>query len=106
MTTIFKKRRNDMVRGTQRKVIVVKDTKSGIFDEAYFIVKNSADSAHLTTSDMVSEADRIISNCAVSSYNNEKKESEKYLRPLWFFIGILCCDVFLAAVLALGSFYL
>lgn len=95
-----------MVRGTQRKVIVVKDTKSGIFDEAYFIVKNSADSAHLTTSDMVSEADRIISSCAAGGYTNEKKESEKYLRPLWFFVGVLCCDVFLSAVLALVSFYL
>lgn len=95
-----------MLKGTQRKVIVIKDTKSGIFDEAYFMVKNSADSAHLTTSDMVFEADRIITSYTLKSGDDEKKEPEKYLRPLWFFVGVLCCDIVFAVFLALGSFYL
>ncbi|MBR6644436.1 MAG: hypothetical protein IKL21_01555 [Clostridia bacterium] len=88
-----------MLKGTQRKVIVLKDTQSGIFDEAYFIVKKSADSKNLTTNDMVMEAERIIKLSA--SGERETKKSEKLLRPLWFFLGVLCADIiFIISILA------
>lgn len=76
-------RRVDMVKGTQRKVIVLKDTKSGMFDEAYFIVKKSAD-PNLSCRDMTNEAKRISEEFSVK----QKKKSDKYIRPLWFFIGV------------------
>lgn len=92
-----------MLRGTQRKVIVLKDTKSGIFDEAYFIIKNSADSTKLTTNDMVSEANRIIGD---SVTRTEEKKSEKLLRPLWFFIGVFCACIISAAAVLIERNYL
>ena len=94
-----------MLKGTQRKVIVLKDTKSGIFDEAYFIVKNSADSTNLTTHDMVNEANRIITDSVINGTEKEKK-SEKLLRPLWFFIGVFCCAVISALSLIIEYGYL
>lgn len=94
-----------MLKGTQRKVIVLKDTKSGIFEEAYFIVKKSADSAHLTTEDMVSEANRIISDSVINGAENKKKP-EIFLRPLWFFIGVLCCAVLILISMAAEQNYL
>ena len=93
-----------MLKGTQRKVIVLKDTKSGIFDEAYFIVKNSADSKNLTTDDMVSEANRIIDASVTGKY--DEKRSEKLLRPLWFFIGVLCYAIVSVGVIAAEHYYL
>ena len=64
-----------MLKGTQRKVIVLKDTQSGIFDEAYFIVKKSADSKNLTTNDMVMEAERIIKLSASGERETKKQPS-------------------------------
>ena len=87
-------RRIDMVKGTQRKVIVLKDTKSGIFDEAYFIVKTSAD-PNLNRRDMTNEAKRISEEFSV----NQKKKSDKYIRPLWFFIGVAFCSLLCAVLL-------
>lgn len=92
-----------MVKGTQKKVIVIKDTKSGIFDEAYFIVKTSADNA-LQTCDMVSEANRII-NCAITDADSKKIQGTKrsLLRTLWFSLGVLCaCGIFACALAMLG----
>ena len=47
-----------MVKGSQKRVIRLKDTESGIFEEAYFIVKEEAKDVSL--SDLISEANRII----------------------------------------------
>ena len=92
-----------MLKGTQRKVIVLKDTQSGIFDEAYFIVKKSADSKNLTTNDMVMEAERIIT---ASVIRTEEKRSEKLLRPFWFFVGVFCACIVSAVSVIIEKIYL
>lgn len=84
-----------MVKGTQRKVIILKDTKSSIYDEAYFVVKKGAD-PKLTKRDMTNEALRIAEDFSV----NKKKKSDKYIRPLWFFIGVAASGALCAALLA------
>lgn len=94
-----------MLKGAQKKVIIVKDTQSGIFDEAYFIVKNSADHRNLTKHDMVSEAQRIISGSVINS-DEKTKKPEKYLRPLWFFIGMLCSSLIFIVSLLIEQNYL
>ena len=48
-----------MVKGSQRRVIHVKNTKSGIFDEAYFILKEEI-LLSVPENDMINEANRII----------------------------------------------
>ena len=94
-----------MLKGAQKKVIIVKDTKSGIFDEAYFIVKNSADHTNLTKRDMVSEAERIISGSVIND-GEQTKKSENFLRPLWFFIGMLCSSLIFIVSLVIEQNYL
>ena len=101
-----------MLKGTQKKVVIIKDTKSGIFDEAYFILKNNTD-VSVQTRDMVAEANRII-NCSVtenaegdllknSGISLHQKRAEKYIRPLWFSLGVLfCCGIFAATLVLLG----
>lgn len=48
-----------MVTGCQRKIFYVKDTKSRVFSEAYFILRGSADFA-VSDCDLAAEADRIL----------------------------------------------
>lgn len=48
-----------MYKGYKRRVIVVKDTKSRLFDSAYFVLREDASEENVN--DMVKEASRIIS---------------------------------------------
>lgn len=69
-----------MIRGAQKKIVVIKDTKSGIFDEAYFILKNGAEpTGALTFDDMVSECSRIIEGCLLAEKPPEKKKPSRLL---------------------------
>lgn len=47
-----------MYKGYRRKVIVIKDAHSGLFESAYFVVRENAPEDSIR--DMVSEASRII----------------------------------------------
>mgnify|MGYP006966488056 CR=1 FL=1 len=49
-----------MLKGCQKKIIVMKNTGSPMFDEAYFILSENALRAHASERDMISEANRII----------------------------------------------
>ena len=49
-----------MLRGCQKKIIVMKNTGSPMFDEAYFILSENALRAHASERDMINEANRII----------------------------------------------
>lgn len=51
-----------MIKGCQKKIILVKDTKSRYFDSAYFVIKGDLPEAS-TDSDMLAEAHRIIADC-------------------------------------------
>ena len=46
-----------MLKGAQKRMIVVKTADSRIFEEAYFVVKTNYDCEEL---DMVAEAERIV----------------------------------------------
>ena len=52
------RRRMHMVRGCQRQVIVLRGTGSGMFDEAYFILK--PEKTELSAQLMITEANRIV----------------------------------------------
>lgn len=49
-----------MLGGRQRRMFYVKDTKSKLFCEAYFILKDSADMSCVAENDLAAEADRIL----------------------------------------------
>ena len=49
------------MRGYQRRVVFLKDTGSALFEEAYFVMRSDEMAEGKTDKDMISEADRIIS---------------------------------------------
>ena len=49
-----------MVRGYQKRIICLKNTKSRYFDEAYFVVKEDSTNSGVPHSELVEEANRII----------------------------------------------
>lgn len=84
-----------MLRGCQKKIIILKSTGSPIFDEAYFILNdNAAASDRITQSDMVREANRIISE---NDGAVKPPRAGIWQMALWFCAGA----VFAAAAAAL-----
>ena len=62
-----------MVRGCQKKIIYLKNTDSGVFDEAYFLVSDSALGKDMDERDMIAEANRILDECI---FNEERKSTK------------------------------
>ena len=62
-----------MVRGCQKKIIYLKNTDSGVFDEAYFVVSDSALGKDMDERDMIAEANRILDECI---FNEERKSTK------------------------------
>ena len=56
------------MRGYQRRVVFLKDTGSALFEEAYFVMRSDEMAEGKTDKDMISEADRIISE----NFGNKK----------------------------------
>lgn len=60
-----------MIKGTQKKIIHIKDTHSRIFGEAYFILKADL-KADISENEMVREAARIVDENLLSIYCSEQ----------------------------------
>ena len=72
-----------MLKGINKRVIIIKNPESEIFEEAYFIVKNKSIFTQAKENDMVLEANRIISDysrqqkVAVNKSGDNKIKSSK-----------------------------
>ena len=66
-----------MYTGTQKKAIVIKNSRDCMFEAAYFILKD--DMPPVKESEMVREANRILKNNIIGGYfsDTEKKEEKK-----------------------------
>ena len=77
--------------GTQKKAIVLKNSKNCMFEAAYFILKD--DIPPVNESDMVREANKILKNNIIGGYFSDgepSKEKQKGLnRTACFFLGAL-----------------
>lgn len=49
-----------MLGGYQRKLYYIKDTGSKLFREAYFVLREGADTGFVCENDLAAEADRIL----------------------------------------------
>ena len=82
-----------MIKGCKKNVVWVRNTGSEMFDEAYFIVSEKGSERKTTESDMLREANRLISETPSTSYfpkENEKRVKQRILakgRAGWFMIG-------------------
>lgn len=96
-----------MLKGCQRKLILLRDTGSNIFEEAYFVLKADADARqNLSESDMVSEARRIVeaNTLRLGMHDDNQPPSTKTTRDKtayfgWFFAGCVFSCAFLGLFL-------
>ena len=72
-----------MIKGAQRRVIVVKTADSRIFEEAYFVIKGG-DGA---VGDMVAEANRIIEENLPRAGNKRRFSPRRFLFAAACFMG-------------------
>ena len=75
-----------MIKGAQKKMIVIKTSDSAVFEEAYFVLRRERPAVE---ADMVREANRIIEN------SGEKKTSVKKhdVKSLAFGVACFVCGI-------------
>ena len=73
-----------MIKGAQKRMIVVKTGDSAVFEEVYFVMRRESSAERL---DMLSEANRIIENCGCS----KKRAPRGRAKSLFLSIGIFFC---------------
>lgn len=87
-----------MLKGAQKKMIVVRTKDSRLFEEAYFVMRKDTPEISRDSGDILWEANRIIernigkkSDSPLSSEENEKKHIDRRLMAFLFFVGGLAC---------------
>ena len=89
-----------MIKGINKNMIVVKNTGSRYFEEAHFIIKNSASEIH--ERDLVKEASKIVGNVLTES-GKQSKPKRRVLKGIITFLlsfisgaalGIIICLAF------------
>ena len=93
-----------MLKGCSRRIIMVKDTGSRYFDSAYFVLKSDLP-VTCRDSDMLSEARRMIAECADGS-DAAPKEIKKRRRDFLPRLVIVVFSVLLVAAVLLALFVL
>lgn len=73
-----------MLKGAQRRMIVLKTQDSRVFEEAYFVMRTDTSASG---EDMVSEANRIIENCLDKRRSGAGRARAKVIAPICAFIG-------------------
>ncbi len=63
-----------MIKGAQKRMIVIKTADSKIFEEAYFVVKLNYEGEEL---DMLAEADRIAAGVIETKKSSRSKKPDK-----------------------------
>ncbi|NLY68432.1 MAG: hypothetical protein GX067_01380 [Clostridiales bacterium] len=94
-----------VMKGCQKRIIVMKNTGSNLFDEAYFILKDSAvRSPSISEQDMVGEAARIIAENMIVSERRDTKPRrrsgapELYMLLRWYVAGVITAALICIAI--------
>jgi len=82
-----------MIRGAQKRMIVIRTHDSRVFEEAYFVMRRDSEMA-VNDGDMLSEADRIIRRSMVGFEDQEKVGSKRRMSTklrcfIWFLSGMI-----------------
>lgn len=75
-----------MIKGTHRHMVILKNTESPLFEEAYFILRDRTE-PNDRPDDMVAEANRIIAANVLPSAKKPKREN--LLRACFYLAGLL-----------------
>ncbi len=76
-----------MIKGASRRMVVLKNTGSPLFEEAYFILREEAE-AKGPRADMVSEANRIVAANTIPP-REKKQKGNGLLMTFCFLLGAL-----------------
>lgn len=75
-----------MYKGYKRRVVVIRDTKSGLFESAYFVLRENTENHSVR--DMIKEASKIIKE------KTAEDECPSYLKRFFSFsLGCALCSV-------------
>ena len=76
-----------MIKGARKQLIVIRTGNSRYFDEAYFVLRGDMGHKTARDTDILHEANRILSeNHPNSPYVSQKK----WLKWLFFGVGCIC----------------
>jgi hypothetical protein len=73
-----------MLKGAQKKMIVIKTEDSMLFEEAYFVIRRGADTRG---GSIVEEANRIIENCGCHDKKKKKLGKKEIVTWVSVFLG-------------------
>lgn len=91
-----------MFKGCQRKIIMLKNTGSGIFDEAYFVIKENATiSNRVSENDMIAEANKILNENKLSDYCLKSVKKNQKLKRFIIMLSIVAFSAIIACVVIL-----
>ena len=76
------------MKGTQKKMLLLKNTGSDIFEEAYFILKDRFSAVAVSESEMIREANRIVNDNLISGYFSGGKSRRTLTTLQAFFLGL------------------
>lgn len=62
-----------MLRGIQRKMIIVKTDRSNVFETAYFVLRSELERGDADANDLLAEANRIVSENGTRKPRTEKR---------------------------------
>lgn len=92
-----------MLKGIQKKMIMVRTDHSSLFETAYFVLRNDSAPAATDKNAMIREANRILAESAMSEKKKHAKSGKhrQRLLSLFFFLLGLCCGILPFALLRL-----
>ena len=78
-----------MIKGCQRKIILVEGAESSLFETAYFVLRKGAETQEKSHSDIMKEANRIIEGRLPSDMHRIRRRERifKRLKYCAFFFG-------------------
>ena len=76
-----------MIGGCRKKMYYIKDTRSRLYSEAYFILREGADMDYVCENDLAAEADRILREKLRG--NKRRIKLPKHFAALTFILGTL-----------------
>ena len=76
-----------MIKGARKEMIVVRTAGNQYFDEAYFVLREGTQKKHPKSTDILSEANRILAEMTPEHSHIQKKKNRPWLS---FAIGGFC----------------
>lgn len=67
-----------MIKGCNKRVIWIRNTENELFEQAYFILSDSARVGERSEGDIIKEAKKIINDSPVCNYWEEPRAARKY----------------------------